>query len=176
MSWFTGALRENPELALFVALALGHALGRIRVRSFQLGSVLGALFAGLLVGQVGIDASPVLQTVFFLLFLFAIGFRTGPEFFQALGSSAVPQIVLTIILCATGIGATWLLARVMNFDGGTAAGLLSGALTSSTTLGTATVAPRSRRSKMKLVASGLGERYLRSNIFLAFTPTAPSSR
>jgi putative transport protein len=143
MKWLADVLREHPELALFVALAIGHALGRLRLGSFQLGSVLGTLIAGVLLGQLGAVAAPELQTMFFLLFLFAIGFRTGPEFFQALRSSAGPQIVLTIVLCATGVGATWALSRALAFDGGTAAGLLSGALTSSTALGTATAAASS---------------------------------
>lgn len=143
MKWLADVLREHPELALFVALAMGFALGRLRLGSFQLGSVLGTLIAGVVLGQLGGVASPELQTIFFLLFLFAIGFRTGPEFFQALRSSAGPQIVLTIILCGTGVAATWALSRVLAFDGGTAAGLMSGALTSSTALGTATAAASS---------------------------------
>jgi putative transport protein len=104
---------------------------------------LGTLIAGVVLGQLGGVGTPELQTIFFLLFLFAIGFRTGPEFFQALRSSAGPQIVLTIVLCGTGVGATWALSRMLAFDGGTAAGLLSGALTSSTALGTATAAAAS---------------------------------
>lgn len=137
------SLTHNVELALFVSLAFGHALGRIRIGTFELGAVLGTLIAGLVVGQVSVAVAPELQAVFFLLFLFAIGFRTGPEFFQALRSSAGPQILVTIVLCATAIGTTGALARIFALDGGTAAGLLAGALTSSTALGTATGAASS---------------------------------
>lgn len=143
MKWLADVLRDHPELSLFVALAIGHALGRLRLGSFQLGSVLGTLIAGVFLGLLGGGGAPELQTIFFLLFLFAIGFRTGPEFFQALRSSAGPQIALTFILCGTGVGATWALSRALAFDGGTAAGLLSGAMTSSTALGTATAAAAS---------------------------------
>ena len=81
-----------------------------------------------------------MQAAFFLMFLFAIGFRTGPEFFQGLRSSAVPQVAITVLLCVCALGCTWGLALLCGFDGGTAAGLLAGAQTSSTALGTATQA------------------------------------
>ena len=81
MEWITNALRQNPELALFLSLAIGFAIGRLRLGSFQLGSVLGTLIAGLVVGQLLVDIPNALKSVFFLMFMFAIGFRTGPSFF-----------------------------------------------------------------------------------------------
>ena len=140
MEWFLGALRSHPEIAFFLSLALGYALGSVRLGTFTLGPVLGTLIAGLAVGQIGVDVSGPMQAAFFLMFLFAIGFRTGPEFFQGLRSSAVPQVAITVLLCVCALGCTWGLALLCGFDGGTAAGLLAGAQTSSTALGTATQA------------------------------------
>jgi len=138
MNWLAESLRENVELALFVSIALGYGLGSLRFRGFQLGPVLGTLLAALLVGQVGIAVPAAMQSAFFLLFLFAIGVRTGPDFFHGLRSSALPQIGLTVFLCVVALGLTWTLALALALDGGTAAGLLAGALTNSTALGTAT--------------------------------------
>ena len=140
MEWFLGALRSHPEIAFFLSLALGYALGSVRLGTFTLGPVLGTLIVGLAVGQIGVDVSGPMQAAFFLMFLFAIGFRTGPEFFQGLRSSAVPQVAVTVLLCVCALGCTWGLALLCGFDGGTAAGLLAGAQTSSTALGTATQA------------------------------------
>ena len=138
MDWLADSLRENLELALFLSIALGYGLGSLRFRGFQLGPVLGTLVAGLLVGQVGIAVPAAMQSAFFLLFLFAIGFRTGPDFFHGLRSSALPQIGLTVFLCVVALGLTWAFATGLALDGGTAAGLVAGALTNSTALGTAT--------------------------------------
>mgnify|MGYP003411305242 CR=1 FL=1 len=110
MQWFIDALREHVELALFLSLAVGYVLGKIRIGGFQVGSVLGTLVAGLLIGQVGVTVPAAMRTVFFLMFLFAIGYRIGPQFFRSLRSSALPQVVLSTLLCATGLGLTWVMA------------------------------------------------------------------
>jgi len=140
MQWFITALRENVALALFLSLALGYILGKIRIGGFQIGSVLGTLVAGLLIGQVGVTVPDGMRTTFFLMFLFAIGYRIGPQFFRSLRSSALPQVALSTLLCATGLGLTWAIAKLAGLDAGTAAGMLAGALTSSGTIGTATEA------------------------------------
>ena len=50
MSWIVAALRHNPELAIFLTLALGFLVGRLKIGSFSLGTVVGCLLAGVLVG------------------------------------------------------------------------------------------------------------------------------
>ena len=165
MDWLAESLRQNVELALFVSIALGYGLGSLRYRGFQLGPVLGTLLAALLVGQAGIAVPAAMQSAFFLLFLFAIGVRTGPDFFHGLRSSALPQIGLTVFLCVVALGLTWTLASALALDGGTAAGLLAGALTNSTALGTAT------RAAATLGADpGVAER-LANNVSTAYALT-----
>ena len=143
MHWLAGVLRANPELALFLAMALGHVIGSIRIGSFQAGSILGTLIAGLAIGQLGIPVSGPMKSALFLLFLFAIGFKSGPEFFSSLRSSALPQVGLTILMSVVGVATTIALVRLFGFDDATGAGLFAGAMTSSTALGTATAATAS---------------------------------
>ena len=138
MAWLGGALRENSEVAVFVVLALGAAIGQVRWRSFQLGTPLGCLLAGLAIGQLGISGPAGIKDVFFLLFLFAVGLRTGAEFFRSLRSSAGPQLALTCLLVVTGFALVWGFTRAWGLDGGSSAGLFAGAMTNSTALGTAT--------------------------------------
>jgi putative transport protein len=69
------ALRENPELALFLTLAVGFLIGRLRFGTFRLGNVVGTLLAGVMVGQVGVTISPLVKVVFFDLFPFATGYK-----------------------------------------------------------------------------------------------------
>ena len=165
MNWLAESLRDNVELALFVSIALGYGLGSLRFRGFQLGPVLGTLLAALLVGQVGIAVPAAMQSAFFLLFLFAIGVRTGPDFFRGLRSSALPQIGLTVFLCVVALGLTWTLASALALDGGTAAGLLAGALTNSTALGTAT------RAASALGADPVVAERLANNVATAYALT-----
>src|SRR6185436_12129503 len=119
MALLTQALRDNPELALFLALALGYVLGAIRFGRFQLGPTLGVLLAGLAVGQLGIDLPDVMRSVFFLLSVFAIGFKTGPEFYRSLRSSALPQLTLIVLFCVSAVAVTWVIARTSAFPRGT---------------------------------------------------------
>ena len=131
------ALRQNPELAVFLTLALGFLLGRVRFGTFKLGNVVGTLLAGVLIGQLAIEVHPLVKIVFFDLFLFATGYKVGPQFFRGLKKNAVPQVALTVVLCVTSLVVTVVAAKLLGYDCGTAAGLMAGAFTESTIIGTA---------------------------------------
>ena len=131
------SLRQHPELAVFLTLALAFLLGRVRLGTFKLGNVVGTLLAGVLIGQLAIEVHPLGKIVFLDLFLFATGYKVGPQFFRRLKKNAVPQVSLTIVLCVTSLVATVVAAKVLGYDCGTAAGLLAGAFTESRVIGTA---------------------------------------
>jgi putative transport protein len=137
MRYVLTSLREHPELAIFLTLAVGFVLGRIRVGSFKLGNVVGTLIAGVLIGQFDIKVDPTVKAVFFSLFLFATGYKVGPQFFRGLKKNAMPQVALTVVLCVSSLATTLVAARLLNYDVGTAAGLMAGAFTESTVIGTA---------------------------------------
>jgi putative transport protein len=137
LTYVATALRKNPELAVFATLALGFVLGRLRLGSFQLGNVVGTLLAGVLIGQLDIRVDPIVKIVFFDLFLFATGYKVGPQFIRGLGKNALPQVALTIVLCVTSLATTFAAAKIFRYDCGTAAGLMAGAFTESTVIGTA---------------------------------------
>jgi putative transport protein len=137
MGFVVTSLRENPELAVFLTLALGFVIGRFRVGSFRPGNVVGTLLAGVLVGQLDIHVAPVVKIVFFDLFLFATGYKVGPQFFRGLKKNALSQVLLTVVLCVSSLVVTVVVAKVMGYDCGTAAGLMAGAFTESTVIGTA---------------------------------------
>src|SRR5215213_6093959 len=137
MGYFLTALRTNPELAIFLTLAGGFVLGRVRIGSFRVGNVVGTLLAGVLIGQLGIQVPTVVKVVFFDLFLFATGYKVGPQFIRGLGRSALPQVAVTLVLCVTSLLTAIVAARMLRYDPGTAAGLLAGATTASTIMGTA---------------------------------------
>ena len=134
---FVKTLQENPELAIFLTLAIGFVIGRLRFGTFQLGNVVGTLLAGVLVGQLNIRVDPLVKVVFFDLFLFATGYKVGPQFFRGLKQNALQQALLTLVLCVASLAVTVTFAKIMRYDSGTAAGLMAGAFTESTVIGTA---------------------------------------
>ncbi|SEG83517.1 aspartate-alanine antiporter [Bosea lathyri] len=137
MNFVVEALRNNPELAIFLTVALGFLIGRLKFGSFSLGVVVGCLLAGVLVGQLDIKIPPTVKAVFFDLFLFTTGYKVGPQFFRALKKDALPQMALTVVLCVTCLLMALTFAKLLGYDMGTAAGLLAGAFSESTVIGTA---------------------------------------
>jgi putative transport protein len=137
MDYFIKALQQNPELAIFLALAIGFSIGRIKIGGFSLGTVVGTLFAGVLIGQLDIKVPALVKTVFFDLFLFTTGYKVGPQFFRGLKRDALSQMALTLVLCVTCLITALVAAKLFGYDIGTAAGLLAGAFTESTVIGTA---------------------------------------
>jgi putative transport protein len=155
MTAFAEILRQHPELSIFLTLALGFFFGKLRIRNFTLGPVLGTLFAGLLIGQFNIPVPNIVKVIFFDLFLFATGFKVGPQFFQGLKKDALPQLILTLVICVGALFTAYFLSKMMGYDVGTAAGLLAGAFTESTLIGTASESiarlPISEAEKMQLI-------------------------
>ena len=137
MDFFVQALRNNPELAVFLTLAIGFLIGRVKFGSFSLGIVVGTLLAGVLIGQLDIKVPSIVKSIFFALFLFTTGYKVGPQFFRGLKRDAIPQVALTVVLCVVCLLTAFGFAKLLGFDVGTAAGLLAGAFSESTVIGTA---------------------------------------
>ena len=131
-------LRQNPELAIFLAIGLGYWVGAVKFGSFTLGSVTGTLLAGILVGQLGIEISPHVKYVFFMLFLFAVGYGVGPQFVRGVAKDGVPQALFAVVVCLLVLGSVMLAAMLAGYDPGFAAGLHAGSQTISASIGLAT--------------------------------------
>ena len=138
MDWFIQRLSDLPEVSLFLCLALGYAIGNIKIKGIGLGTVVGTLMVALVIGLAGVHIPPFAKTIFFALFMFATGYEVGPEFFRGLGKGGAKMLALSATYCLVGLGAVLLMAKIFGFDKGLSAGLLSGALTQSSAIGTAT--------------------------------------
>jgi putative transport protein len=130
-------LQALPELALFLCLALGYAIGSVKVKGFGLGSVVGTLAVAMLVGQANIQIAAFSKTVFFALFMFGVGYQVGPEFFRGLRGGA-KMVVMSLTFCVVGLATIIAMSKLLGLDKGLAAGMLSGALTQSSAIGTST--------------------------------------
>jgi putative transport protein len=141
MLWFEQFLIKYPELAVFLAISIGYLIGAAKFRGFGLGPVTGSLFAGILIGQFAhVPVAGMAKSFLFLLFLFGIGYSVGPQFLQALKRDGMKPVLLAIVVCGTGLLTAIVVAKILGLDPGFAAGLLSGSLTESPAMGTATEA------------------------------------
>lgn len=137
MEWVIHLLRQHSELAIFLTIAAGFWIGKIKVGQFSLGIVTSVLLVGVLVGQLNITIEESVKSVFFLLFLFAIGYKVGPQFFRGLKKDGLPQVGFAVLMCVGCLVITWILALIMGYNAGEAAGLLAGAQTISAVIGVA---------------------------------------
>src|SRR6478735_5583249 len=92
-SYIADTLRANPQLAIFLTLAIGYWIGAKKFGSFSLGAVTGTLLAGIVIGQLGIDISSQVMSIFFIMFLFAVGFGVGPQFVRGIATDGAPQAI-----------------------------------------------------------------------------------
>lgn len=138
IDWFVRTLQTYPEIAIFLALAIGFWFGRKKFGSFSLGVVTSTLIAGVLIGQMHITISPNVKSTFFLMFLFAVGYGVGPQFFRGLKGDGIPQVIFAVVICVSVLAMSVIMGRVMGYDVGLTAGLLSGSATISAVIGVAT--------------------------------------
>jgi len=141
MSWIEHVVKAAPEIFLLLAVGIGTLLGRIRIRGFAIGATACTLVVAVLLGLFGTFViPPLLKSIFFGLFVFTIGYRSGPEFFASLSLHTLGQVVLALVMGACGLIAILIFSYTLHLDPGTAAGLGAGSLTQSSMMGTASSA------------------------------------
>jgi len=138
IDWLVATLRTYPELAVFVALAVGFYIGPKKIGGFSLGNVTATLLAAIVVGQLGIQITGPIKSAFFLLFLFAVGYGVGPQFFAGLSKEGPRQIIFTVIMCVLCLLSAVAVSKIGGFDVGYAAGIYAGSQTISASIGVAT--------------------------------------
>ena len=137
MSWLTDTLVAHPEIAIFLALAAGFYVGRFSYRGLGLGAVTATLLVGVVIGALAQDIKidNVVKQVFFLLFLFALGYKLGPQFFAGLKGSGAPQALFTLTVVVVAFATVLGVSAVLGDNPGLAAGLAAGGLTQSSIIG-----------------------------------------
>ena len=130
-------LTAEPLLALFITISLGYLVGKLRAGNFVLGGIAGTLLVGVVIGQFGVDINSGIKSIFFTLFIYAVGFQGGPQFFHALNRRSLNQLASAFVMCFTGLLCVLVAAWMFGLDRGMAAGLAAGGLTQSAIIGTA---------------------------------------
>ncbi|MCL9776755.1 aspartate-alanine antiporter [Vibrio methylphosphonaticus] len=130
-------IQSSPFIALFITLSLGYLVGKITIGRFVLGGVAGTLLMGVLIGQFGVHIDPGVKSIFFALFIYAVGFQGGPQFFSALNFRTINILMSAVVMTVSGLLCVLAAAYFFDLDRGTAAGLAAGGLTQSAIIGTA---------------------------------------
>jgi putative transport protein len=144
MEWLAKLFTKYPEMGVYLAVGMGYLIGRLKFRGVGLGVVTGSLLGGILIGNFfHVPVSDQAKSIVFLLFLFGIGYSVGPSFFQNLKGEGWRWAVLGVFVPVIGLLTAYTVARVLKLDPGYSAGLLSGSLTESPAIGTASEAIRS---------------------------------
>lgn len=124
-------------MAIYLTIAAGFIIAKIRIKGFSLGTVSSVLLAGVVMGQLHIPIGSTLKPVAFLMFLFAVGYKVGPQFFSGLRKEGLPQVLFAIAMSVFILLSTWIIALVMGYGPGEGAGLLAGSQTISAVIGVA---------------------------------------
>lgn len=138
MDTIRSVVSTAPEIFLLLSIALGTFLGRLKIAGFAIGATACTLVVAVILGQLGnFVIPPLFKSIFFSLFVFTIGFKSGPEFFASLSLRTLSQVGLAMVVAFTGLAIVLAFAFAFHLDSGTAAGLAAGALTQSSVIGTA---------------------------------------
>lgn len=168
--------KPHPELLVFITVAFGFLVGKLRWKAIGLGAVTGCLIVGLVFGaQFKITIDGTVKNLFFTMFLFALGYKVGPQFFRGLKKDGLPQVLNAVIVCVTGLLVSWGFAVMLGYGPGLSAGLLGGALTQSAVIGVAQdaignlpgLSPSEITEQQNLVAVGYAVTYPLGTILCA---------
>jgi putative transport protein len=127
-------------------MALAYPLGKIRMKGFSLGTIAAGVLIATVLSYFGsrfgvmYEVPPFVATLALGLFMYAVGFRVGPSFFDGLKGEGLHYALLTVVVCVSGLGLAIGLAKFFHFQAGNAPGLVAGAMTMSSALGAAHMA------------------------------------
>ena len=127
-------LEQNPILLVFVVLAIGLAIGKIRFGSFQLGNSIGVLITALIMGNIGFSFSYEALTIGFMLFIYCVGIEAGPNFFGIFFRDGKHYFLLSLIVLVSAIALTYFTSHYLGLNFGLSAGVMAGALTATPVL------------------------------------------
>ena len=122
-------LLGNSYFALFVIIALGFIVGRIKVFGLSL-DVSAVIFVALVFGHYGVVIPKDFQYLGLVLFIFTIGIQAGPGFFESFKKEGRQLAGFASLLIVLASVITVLVISIFKIDSNIAVGLLTGSLTS----------------------------------------------
>lgn len=152
-------LKETAQslLTVFAIIALGYAIGAVKVKGIGLGTA--AIFlSGLLFGHFGAQTPAVLQTVGLILFITSVGMSAGPSFICRLKLNGLAYVALCMTIAASGALVCFAVIRLGHVEAPLAVGIMTGSFTTSPGFAAAKEAAGGADAVMR-VAAGYGVAY-----------------
>lgn len=123
-----GNLLENQMFLLFLVMAIGYAIGRLKIKGIGLGSA-GILIVALVFGHFGYEVPSIVQNIGLACFVSAVGFIAGPTFFKNFKGKAKAYVVIGLSIVCVGMLVCLTVIAVTGTSVDLSLGLLAGALT-----------------------------------------------
>jgi len=139
-------LQSNPFLLLFLTVGLAVWIGRFSVKGYGLGMVAAAVIVGVVLATwasvygVKLQLDNFAKSLMYYLFMYGVGLRVGPSFFNSLKKDGVTFTILAVVCSVLGLGLVVILGRMFGLPAGAAGGILAGSQTMSAAIGTAEMA------------------------------------
>lgn len=124
-------LINTPLICVFTIAAIGYMIGGIKIKGIEIGTA-GVLLTALVFGHFQFEVPSFVNDAGIALFVASVGFIAGPKFFRNFIKNAKSYVLLGLLVIAAGAAVC---VAVILLSGGRvtpplAAGLLTGALTS----------------------------------------------
>src|SRR6478735_2818115 len=146
MQGFFEFLGGNPYILLFFTVGMAVWVGKFSVKGYGLGMVAAAVVVGAALATwastygVKLQLDNFAKSLMYYLFMYGVGLRVGPSFFNALKKDGVTFTILAVICACLGLFLVVLMSNVLDLPAGAAGGVLAGSQTMSAAIGTAEMA------------------------------------
>lgn len=146
MQSFFQFLADNPYILLFLTIAMAVVAGKFSVKGYGLGMVAAAVVVGAALATwastygVKLQLDNFAKSLFYYLFMYGVGLRVGPAFFNSLKKDGITFTILAVICSVMGLGLVVFMSGLFDLPPGTAGGILAGSQTMSAAIGTAEMA------------------------------------
>lgn len=125
----------NELLIIFLIMVLGYAFGHINFFGIKFGAS-AILIVALFFGHFGFEVPKFLAKLGLVLFLAPIGLMAGPTFMANIKKNGVSFLAISFITTAVGGVLIVLISKLFNIELSLSMGLATGAMTSTSMLGT----------------------------------------
>ncbi|NUS61905.1 MAG: transporter [Lysobacter sp.] len=146
MQGFFQFLADNPYILLFFTVGMAVWVGKFAIKGYGLGMVAAAVVVGAALATwastygVKLQLDNFAKSLFYYLFMYGVGLRVGPAFFNSLKKDGITFTILAVVCACLGLGLVVLMTKWLALPPGAAGGILSGSQTMSAAIGTAEMA------------------------------------
>ena len=146
MQAFFEFLLKQPYILLFFTVGMAVFVGRFTVKGYGLGMVAAAVVVGAALSTwastygVKLQLDNFAKSLFYYLFMYGVGLRVGPAFFNSLKKDGLKFTILAVVCAVLGLALVVIGSNLLELPPGAAGGILAGSQTMSAAIGTAEMA------------------------------------